>query len=159
MADRFSTQIEIGGSLKRKKLAEFISILQGDGLGLDYEDATTEALIAEAERCSKEGEPLVVSALEITFSGLDPTQEFCQQHKLSFIKRADGKYEYNGDLTWWKPGMRRAETWEDTDKDATKVMISLEALKKLRRSRKTLDQVIQKLEKVAPPTGPFLIVA
>jgi hypothetical protein len=54
--------------------------------------------------------------------------------------------------------MRRAEVWEDTDKEATRVMISLAALKKLRRSRKTLEQVIQKLEKVALPTGPFRIV-
>ena len=158
MADRFSTQIEIGGALKRKDLEGFISTLQSDGLGLNYEDATAEAMIAEAERCNKEGEPFVVSALEIAWGDVDSTQEFCQEHKLPFIKRVDGKFEYNGVLTWWQPGMRRAEVWEDTDKEATRVMISLAALKKLRRSRKTLDQVIQKLEKVALPTGPLRIV-
>ena len=69
----------------------------------------------------------------------------------------DGKFEYNGDITWWQPGMRRPETWEDTDKEANKVMISLESLRKKRRSRKTLAQVIKELEKVAPPTGNFQI--
>src|ERR1022692_3026042 len=158
MADRFATQFEIGGTLKREKLEEFISTLQSDGFGLNYEDATVEAMIVEAERCSEEGEPFVVSALEIAWGDVDSTKEFCQEHKLPFIKRVDGKFEYNGDLTWWQPGMRRAEVWEDTDKEATRVMISLAALKKLRRSRKTLDQVIQKLEKVALPTGPLRIV-
>jgi hypothetical protein len=157
MADRFATQFEIGGSLKRKKLEEFISILQSDGFGLNYEDATAEAMTAEAERCSKEGEPLIVSALEIAWGDVDSTQEFCQKHKLPFIKRVDGKFEYNGDITWWQPGLRRPETWEDTDKEANKVMISLEALRKKRRSRKTLAQVIKELEKVAPPTGNFQI--
>jgi len=53
--------------------------------------------------------------------------------------------------------MRRPETWEDTDKEANKVMISMESLRKKCRSRKTLAQVIKELEKVAPPTGNFQI--
>ena len=55
MADRFATQFEIGGSLKRKKLEEFVSILQSDGFGLNYEDATAEAMTAEAERVQQGG--------------------------------------------------------------------------------------------------------
>src|SRR5665213_721232 len=157
MADRFATQFEIGGFLKREKLEEFISTLQSDGFGLNYEDATVEAMIVEAERCSEEGKPFVVSALEIAWGDVDSTQEFCQKHKLCFIKRVDGKFEYNGDITWWHPGMRRPATWEDTDKEASKVMISLEALKRKHRSHKTHAQVIKELERVAPPTGKFQI--
>ena len=93
MADRFATQFEIGGSLKRKKLEEFVSILQSDGFGLNYEDATAEAMTAEAERCSKEGEPLIVSALEIAWGDVDSTQEFCQKHKLPFSQLPPAKPE------------------------------------------------------------------
>jgi hypothetical protein len=53
--------------------------------------------------------------------------------------------------------MRRPATWEDTDKEASKVMISLEALKKKHRSHKTLARVIKELERVAPLTGQFQI--
>ena len=85
--------------------------------------------------------------------------EFCREHNLHYLKRVEGKYEYNGALHWWKPGMKGEQEWNDTDKDATQVMVSLTRLKKFLRSRKTLQWVIQKLSSKAPTPPPLRILA
>jgi len=159
MSDRFMTEVEIGGKIPRSIIPDLIGAIQAAGLDLDWNDGepSEEALRQKLEECNGK-ETLSVNATELSGGNVDPLDQFCVANNIPFMKRVEGKYDYNGEIFWWQPGMRRAEVWEDTDKEATRVMISLAALKKLRRSRKTLDQVIQKLEKVALPTGPLRIV-
>jgi len=90
MADRFATQFEIGGSLKRKKLEEFVSILQSDGFGLNYEDATAEAMTAEAER--RWAHKAIELGAEIVndVSGSNPAQpNLCQRKRLGVPVESD----------------------------------------------------------------------
>ena len=152
MSEHFCTLIEIGGTIKRKQLPKLIAAMQADGIGIHYCEATAEAIRQEAEKCHREGWALQASGTEVTWGNLENTEAFCKKHKLQFNKRTEGRYEYNGAISWWRPGMKTNKTWSETNKDATVVMLSLANLTKAKAQGKTLQKIVKELEAVAPPT-------
>jgi hypothetical protein len=87
MADRFYMTLVIGGDPGEHR----------DRL---------EAMIAEA--CVEnriEDEFLELNSDDLRFDDLDELATFCRQINLPYQLRCDAKYEYDGSLRWWSPGM------------------------------------------------------
>ena len=80
------------------------------------------------------------------------------EHKLPFVKRTDARHEYDGQIEWWRPGMKHLGKWEFTNTEANAIHISLESLKKALEQRKTLRQVVAELEGIAPDPGPVILL-
>lgn len=81
------------------------------------------------------------------------------EHKLPFVKRTDARFEYNGQIEWWRPGMKHLGCWEFTNTEAQAILISLDALKKALKKRKSLRAVIAQMEMVAPDPGPITLLS
>ena len=150
----------MGGALRTRDIAALIDAVLSDGFSLNYgSEDSPEALKQEIEECVRNERPFIVSACEIAWGRTETLDEFCREHGLGYLKRVEGKYEYNGALHWWKPGMKAEQEWNDTDKDATQVMVSLTRLKRFLRRGTSLQRVIQKLSSKAPPPPPLRILA
>ncbi len=160
MADRFATDVEIGGVIPRSLIPDLINAIQSAGLDLEWNDGTPseQALRQELEGCDGKA-TLHVNATELAGGDINPLDEFCVANGIPFTKRVDGKYDYNGEIHWWHPGLSRIQTWSDTDKEASKVMLGLASLKEVLQAGKTLEQVVQQLEKVAPQVPNVQIAA
>jgi hypothetical protein len=158
MADRFAVSYEMGGTLRAQDIPTLVDAVLSDGFSLNYgSEDSPEALKQELQECARNERSFIVSACEIAWGRTETLDEFCREHRLHYLKRVEGKYEYNGALHWWKPGMKAEQEWNDTDKDATQVMVSLTRLKKFLRCRKTLKRVIQELSSKAPTPPPLRI--
>jgi len=158
MADRFAVSYELGGTLRAQDIPALVDAILSDGLSLnDGSDDSLEAFKQEIEECARNERPFIVSGCEIAWGQTETLDEFCRKHRLHYRKRVGGKYEYNGALHWWKPGMKAGQEWIETDKDATEVMIGLTRLKKFLRRRKTLQEVVQELSSKAPTPPPLRI--
>ena len=128
------TEVEIGGKIPRSIIPDLIGAIQAAGLDLDWNDGepSEEALRQKLEECNGK-ETLSVNA-----------------NKIPFMKRVEGKYDYNGEIFWWQPGMPKILSWEDTDHEAKRIMVSLPMLKKARQAKKLLSTVIKRMELIAP---------
>ena len=84
---------------------------------------------------------------------------FCHEHKLPFVKRTDARFEYNGQIEWWRPGMKLLGCWEFTNTEATEIFISLDALKRALNKHKSLRKVISGMEMIAPDPGPITLLS
>lgn len=159
MADRFPIRYEIGGKLTRAVLDELIAHLLDIQLTREYggcDDGAT--LFKEVERvngktslrvCNNELAPYMTEQLDL----------FLIAHKLPFVKRTDARFEYNGEIHWWRPGMKHLGCWEFTNTEAQAILISLDALKKALKKRKSLRAVIAQMEMVAPDPGPITLLS
>jgi hypothetical protein len=143
---------------RREVLEELIGHLLDRQLTREYGGCDDEAsLLKEVESVSGK------SSLKVCNNDLAPylTEEldlFLMQHKLSFVKRTDARFEYNGQIEWWRPGMKHFGCWEFTNTEAQAILISLDALKKALKNRKSLRAVIAQMEMVAPDPGPITLL-
>jgi len=151
MSDRFMTEVEIGGKIPRSIIPDLIGAIQAAGLDLDWNDGepSEEALRQKLEECNGK-ETLSVNATELSGGNVDPLDQFCVANNIPFMKRVEGKYDYNGEIFWWQPGMPKILSWEDTDHEAKRIMVSLPMLKKARQAKKLLGTVIKRMELIAP---------
>lgn len=158
MADRFPIRYEIGGKLNRGALDELIAHLLDLQLTREYGGCDDEASLSkEVEKisgrsslkaCNSELAPYLTEQLDL----------FLTQHKLPFVKRTDARFEYGGEIQWWRPGMKHLGRWEFTNTEATDILISLDALKKALKKYKSLRKVIAEMEMVAPDPGPITLL-
>lgn len=159
MADRFPIRYDIGGNLTRAVLEELITHLLDLQLTREYGGCDDEAsLLKEVKSVSGK------SSLKVCNSELAPylTEQldlFLMEHKLPFVKRTDARFEYGGEIQWWRPGMKHFGRWEFTNTEATEILISLDALKKALKRRKSLRKVIAEMEMVAPDPGPVVLLS
>ena len=158
MADRFPIRYEIGGRLTRAVLDELIAHLLDLQLTREFGSCDDEASLSkEVESvsgktalkvCNNELAPYITNNLDL----------FLMEHKLPFVKRTDARFEYGGEIQWWRPGMKHPGRWEFTNTEATEILISLDCLKKALSKRKSLRQVIAEMEMVAPDPGPITLL-
>jgi hypothetical protein len=55
--------------------------------------------------------------------------------------------------------MKHLGRWEFTNSEAKEILISLDALKRTLRKRKSLREVIAEMETVAPNPGPIILLS
>jgi len=159
MADRFPIRYEIGGRLTPTVLDELIALLLGIQMTREYGGCDDEkSLRKEVERVSGKSS-LQVCNHDIAAYTTEDLDLFLIAHELPFVKRTDARYEYNGEIEWWRPGMKNMGKWEFTNTEANEIQISLESLKRSLEKRKTLRQVVAELEGVAPDPGPVTLVS
>jgi hypothetical protein len=140
-------------------LDELIAHLIELSLTREYGGCDDEtSLFREVERVSGK------ASLKVCHNDLAPyvTEQldlFLMEHKLPFVKRTDARFEYNGEIQWWRPGMKHLGRWEFTNSEAKEILISLDALKRALKKRKSLRKVIGEMEMVAPDPGPIILLS
>jgi len=159
MADRFPIRYEIGGKITTSTmLDELISQLLAIQMTREYGGCDDESsLRKEIERISGKSSLLVCNN-DLAPYMAEELDLFLVEQKLPFVKRTDARYEYNGQIEWWRPGMKHMGRWEFTNTEANEIHISLESLKRSLEKRKTLRQVVADLDGVAPDPGPVILV-
>lgn len=159
MADRFPIRYEIGGKLTHAVLDELIAHLLELTLTREYGGCDDEtSLLEEVKRVSGKA-PLKVCNNDLAPYATEQLDMFLMEHKLPFVKRTDARFEYNGEIQWWRPGMKHLGRWEFTNSEAKEILISLDALKRALRKRKSLREGIAEMEAVAPDPGPLILLS
>ena len=158
MSDRFPTEITIGGQLTAKELAALVTHVHADGLGIEWEPAgKASSLKQRALQAVKDRQPVTFSDCEIANGDIPGTIAFCQKHNLSYVCRVTGKYDFNGEIRWWSPGMEKERVWQHTTKEADEPMLTMDDLKDLEADGKKLEDAISLLESVAPSPPPLKV--
>jgi len=150
MSDRFATEVEIGGDIPRSLIPSLAVAIESAGLGLEWGDSSSSEELRKAIMDCNGTATLHVNATELAGGDTETLDEFCVSHGIAFTKRVDGKYEYNGEIHWWHPGLDGVQSWSDTDKEGKLVMLRREALEEALQKGSTLQQVIKHLKAVAP---------
>jgi hypothetical protein len=157
MSEHFATEVEIGGPVPQMLLNGLVQAIIDSGLGVDWEYSSEADIHSKITSCSG-SQTLTLTACEFAGGGAAEPENFCIRHRIPYTKRLHGKHEYNGELTWWRPGMRIARIWEDTDITGEPVMLRREALEEALSAGETLQQVFTKLQAVAAPLPPIQII-
>jgi hypothetical protein len=83
-------------------------------------------------------------------------ERFCQAHKLTYAKQAEGTDDLDGVIEYWKPGMSRPQScFAD---QAGVPAITLDDLRKARARYADLASVIRSLREVVLKVPPLVIV-
>ena len=141
MPDCIPATIMIGGKLRKAKLDEFRALLPPDG---DLDEAI------------EKGEAFEGSDGDAAWGDFPELTAFCRKNKLTYRHSADAKYEYNGEVFWWEPGMKDPITSLATQEG--RVYITGERLKVLLNQGGTLQDVVDDLERFAKPVPPLQVV-
>lgn len=151
MGDRFHTEIEIGGPITREQLKEIAGHAAACGLSVDWEQVYEEGWILDRlEQQIKQGSPcLSLSDPEVSHEFESTLTEYLLLEGIPWNKKVDPKYEYDGEITWWRKGMKAHKTWM-TNTDAIAV-VTAETLRTWLAKRKTLKWVVEHLSKIPPP--------
>ena len=159
MADRFPIRYEIGGRLTSEVLDELITHVLDIQLAREYGGCDDEKSLQKEVETVSGKTPLQVCNNDLAPYLTEELDLFLMQHKLSFVKRTDARFEYNGQIEWWRPGMKHLGCWEFTNTEAQAILISLDALKRALKKRKSLRAVIAQMEMVAPDPGPITLLS
>lgn len=145
--------------MKHAVLDELIEHLIEVSLTREYGGNDDEgSLLKEVERISGKA-PFKVCNNDLASYMTEQLDLFLMEHRLPFVKRTDARFEYNGEIQWWRPGMKQLGRWEFTNTEATEILISLDVLKRALKKRKSLRQVIAEMEMTAPNPGPIILLS
>jgi hypothetical protein len=170
MADRIAAEIWIGGKLRRSLLEEFpIS-----GLSLDWDNnrltSTAEADILAAR---DEAGRLHFADVEAAWGEFEELESFLREHKLSFRRRSEGKYEFTPELVEFRPdlkGKRNRDVYAITSPEGAPMVFASEVeeittrMARLAGDRKrsaalrlqAWERLLHKLTRILPPKLPPL---
>jgi len=105
MSDRFPTQIEIGGRLKRSLLPGLMKVINEEGLqnvwGNGIQPITTEA---ELLQCV-EDKHLYLCDDERSWGEFPDLERFLVENDIAFDRSHSPRYECSGELVRFRPGM------------------------------------------------------
>lgn len=159
MADRFPIRYEIGGRLTSEVLDELIAHVLDIQLAKEYGGCDDEKSLHKEVETVSGRTPLQVCNNDLAPYMTEQLDLFLMEHKLPFVKRTDARFEYNGQIEWWRPGMKHLGCWEFTNTEAQTILISLDVLKNALKKRKSLRRVIAEMEMVAPDPGPIALLS
>lgn len=147
MADYMAAEIEIGGDLPKRKVKKFLAVLNNAGIAPDYGESCTWT--EDDLRAS----PLRAVDAEARWGHFQELEAWLQDHGLSYIRTTEGKWEWDGAVVWWMPGMDQAKS-VTADQQGGPVLELCE-LRKL----KTFEELQALLDESEPPRlPPFRIV-
>src|SRR5438045_2325303 len=133
MSDRFPALIEIGGPIPRSRVSELLARVQATGLRWDWcEDAvkaaTPEELLAELRQ--RDSQVLSIGDDEALGGMFSDLEGFLVRHDIAFDRRSEAKYEYDGEIVFFRRGMK-GSGWMLATQDGTPT-IALEYLQPIR---------------------------
>ena len=102
MADRFQTQIIIGGMLDESLVEAFAEAIDADSVGAEWGERldVTDAEI-EIRSAAEKAETLDLYDDECSGGTMDAIESFCAEHKLIYWKHVEGKYEYDPSIEYF----------------------------------------------------------
>ena len=108
MSDYMAGEIWIGGKVPAGLIAELCEVISRQGLGLEWGDArfkpSSAADLLEV-REEIDGVPLLhLCNDEAPWGQFDELEGFLQQHRISFRRQSDGKWEYDPEIVEYRPG-------------------------------------------------------
>ena len=163
MSDRMPADIRVGGTVKRKDLAEFLSAVEDSGGGLEW----GEHFAPEDEKALlegiKDGELRLVDD-EATGGEFPDFEDFLKKHKIPFDRQTDGKYEYDPELVHYRPGHDPEIQAFLTTKEGHR-LVSEENVRKvekllIKHGAAGVDEAVLLINKILspiPPLPPFRI--
>jgi hypothetical protein len=151
MSDRFPVQVTFGGTLHRRHLADLANHCT-EGY-VDWNSAEdTAGWIDVLEECGEDALTAQVTDPEGSYDEFGPLCDWLTAHGLPWRWSEDAKYEYDGEVHVWFPGMDSyAMTTGTQDGEAT---ISLRELREYQADDWTLGRVLAKyavFERRIPP--------
>lgn len=160
MADRFSTEIKFGGPVTEAQLRQIASLAAQCNLSVNYEQNYEEEFIFKAlvQQMADDYQHFELNDHDLYTDMEDDLTDYLQKQKIPYEIRVDARYEFDSELHWWRPGMKREDSWQMMDHEAKTVMISLPALEKALRYRTALKTVVKRLRNIPPPMDEGIIV-
>jgi hypothetical protein len=151
MSDRFPTQVNFGGTLHRRHLLDLAQECS-EGL-VDWTTSKDEYgwsdVLEETAQDASAGE---VTDPEGSYGEFDILCAWLTEHDLAWRWQQDAKYEFDGEVTVWFPGMAKPETTSGTQ-DGT-ATLSISELRTYQAEDWTLGRVLAKyavFERKIPP--------
>ena len=158
MASSLAASITIGGTLPASRLQEFYDVVDAEGVGYSWGEYNIGSFEEFAEEVRAGGEFTVMDteARHGMFPGIE---EFCQKNNLTFVRNADGNYEYDAEVVWWAPGMTTtAYSLGTQDGDPVIEVSKLRVAMEMPTSEEKLATIAALIEKTTPVTVPPLVV-
>lgn len=136
MSDRIPALIEIGGPIPRALVPKLLRRIKAEGLRWNWCEepvaaSTPEELLTELKR--HDSEVLSIGDDQAAWGEFE-LEDFLMEHNITFDRRSDAKYEYDGLLVRFRPGMKEpAETLATQDGDPTIPLDELRPIQELLR--------------------------
>jgi hypothetical protein len=165
MGEYYPGQITIGGKITRTDFVRLFLVAKNSNVGLGYDDQgigeTPQDLLDILTGADDlQFDPLRLCSVEANYGRLPDLEEFCRKHKLTYHQRSEARYEYDGEISWWKPGMKQEQSTTATQ-DGVPTISLLElvaAIDKKRTAKDKLAAVIKLLKENNPCEMPDLQV-
>jgi len=156
MADRFPAQIEIGGPITPDHLQDLFTLARDENCTFNFDESITP--FATFLDHIRKHQTLTLTDAEACYGTMEEIEQFCREHRLTFVRHSDGRYEWNAELAWWSPQTGEGSCPSDQNR---RVLIAVtdiaRSLKKGSPARK-VARLTKLLAKDTPPTVPPLVV-
>jgi hypothetical protein len=104
MSEPIGITIEIGGDLPANRIEGFLEALRSECY--DVVGPSTEN---ELRNKTGRNQTIKINATA-NFGNCDDLMIFCRKNKLGYIHHCEAKYEYEAEITYWVPGMKKAKS-------------------------------------------------
>lgn len=164
MSDRFPGLIDIGGEIKTpEQFHSMASAIASQGVSHDWGDADVDVsdVVEMVFDPDRDNAPLKLMDDQARSGEFEELEETLRELGIPYQRHSDTKYEYDGELAWWQPGMKKAGVVNATqDGEPTVTLKELkEAMQMDGRSiTETLHAVEQLIKEKSPPRLPPLTV-
>lgn len=158
MGDHFKIEIKFGGNVTTEDLQEITEQAFAYGMGIEWEDSTMSDLRRILENWAvARGYPALTHP-SCDWGNIEELENLLTLKGLTWVKRICALYEYDGELKWWKPGMKSSEDCL-ANANADEPILTLETLQGLRvGGMKKVSDVIDYLQFLVPEVPPLALV-
>ncbi|MBN2579379.1 MAG: hypothetical protein JXB10_10340 [Pirellulales bacterium] len=105
MAERMAAEIHVGGKMTTELAEELCGFVCAAGVQPEYGGGRFEPQNPEELLQAKDGDYLRFYDDEASWGEFADLEEFLQGHGIPFDRYSDGKYEYDCELKWFRPGI------------------------------------------------------
>ena len=141
MPDCMPATIYIGGKLRKAKLDELRDLLPPVG---------------DLDEAFRESKPFYGEDGDAAWGHFPELEEFCRKNKLTYRRTCDAKYEWDGEVVFWEPGMEEPISNRATQEGHPYAI--LPRLKAALEKGDTLCDVVADLSRFDKPVPPLEMV-
>lgn len=139
MSDRFPTEIQLGGKLRRKDIDGLLEAIEQDGAGFEWGDPANRP---ESEEDIVDGLDengwLVLCDDSASCGEFLEIETYCRKYGIAYHRHNDAKYEFDAAWEVWFPGMSRPKSFPSNQ--SGDFLVTRETLERIsRRIRQALS--------------------
>lgn len=148
MREHYDVELKIGGEFDKTRLNCLIVEAITRGLFVGWDDqGSPNALEAAILKAAEEYPGMPVSLTgSLDYRDMEGVMDYCQANLIPFVCNQSTCNEYDSERIIWMPGWTARRVWSCLNDGATVVHISLDELRRYRKRRKGLVDVIKMLE-------------